>query len=130
MAVTCSARGRARQRAPPRQTRLPLDKHESFRGSQYSSAEFGALCQHLGVTQSMGATGVCWDNAAAEAFFGTLKRELANRRRWETRADARHDLIRWIEGWFNTRRLHSSIDYKTPVEFEDLHYRRGDGIAA
>lgn len=102
----------------------------SDRGSQYTSRDFGELCDQLGVTQSMGATGVCWDNAAAEAFFGTLKRELANRRRWDTRADARRDLIRWIEGWFNTRRLHSSIDYNAPIEFEDLYYRRGDGIAA
>ncbi len=102
----------------------------SDRGSQYTSAEFGELCDRFGVVQSMGATGVCWDNAAAESFFGTLKRELANRRRWATRADARRDLIRWIEGWFNTRRLHSSIDYRPPVEFEDLYYRRGDGIAA
>lgn len=100
------------------------------RGAQYTSRDFGELCQELGVTQSMGATGVCWDNAAAESFFGTLKRELANRRRWETRADARRDLIRWVEGWFNTRRLHSSIDYNSPVEHEDLFYRRGDGIAA
>jgi putative transposase len=100
------------------------------RGSQYTSAGFGALCERHGVTQSMGATGVCWDNAAAESFFGTLKRELANRRRWATRADARRDLMRWIEGWFNTRRLHSSIDYHSPLEIEDLYYRRGDGIAA
>lgn len=102
----------------------------SDRGSQYTSADFGELCDRLGVVQSMGATGVCWDNAAAESFFGTLKRELANRRRWETRADARRDLIRWIEGWFNARRLHSSIDYHAPIEFETLYYRRGDGIAA
>lgn len=102
----------------------------SDRGRQYTSAEFGSLCSELGVVQSMGATGVCWDNAAAESFFGTLKRELANRRHWDTRAQARRDLIRWIEGWFNTRRLHSSIDYNTPIEHEDLYYRHGDGIAA
>lgn len=102
----------------------------SDRGSQYTSAEFGDLCGQLGVTQSMGATGVCWDNAAAESFFGTLKRELAHRRRWATRAEARRDLIRWIEGWFNTRRMHSSINYNSPIEHEDLFYRRGDGIAA
>ena len=100
------------------------------RGSQYTSAGFGALCEKLGVAQSMGATGVCWDNAAAESFFGTLKRELANRRRWATRADGRRDLMRWIEGWFNTRRLHSTLDYNSPLETEDLYYRRGDGIAA
>ncbi len=102
----------------------------SDRGSQYTSADFAALCRQLGVVQSMGATGVCWDNAAAESFFGTLKRELANRRRWATRADARRDLIRWIEGWFNARRMHSSIDYNSPVEHEDLYYRHHDGIAA
>jgi transposase InsO family protein len=100
------------------------------RGSQYTSARFGALCARPGVTQSMGATGVCWDNAAAKSFFGTLKRELAHRRRWATRADARRDLMRWIEGWFNTRRLHSSIDYNSPLEIEDLYHRRGDRIAA
>jgi putative transposase len=100
------------------------------RGSQYTSAGFGAFCDRLGVTQSMGATGVCWDNAAAESFFGTLKRELANRRRWATRADARRDLMRWIEGWFNTRRLHSTLDYHSPLEIEDRYYGRGDGIAA
>jgi transposase InsO family protein len=100
------------------------------RGSQYTSAAFGQLCDQLGVTQSMGATGVCWDNAAAESFFGTLKRELAHRRRWATRADARCDLMRWIEGWFNTRRLHSALDYNSPIEIEDLYYRRGDDIAA
>ena len=52
-----------------------------------------------------------------------LKRELANRRRWATRADARRDLIRWIEGWFNTRRLHSAIDYLTLIEKEALYER-------
>lgn len=102
----------------------------SDRGSQYTSADFGELCDHLGVVQSMGATGVCWDNAAAESFFGTLKREHANRRRWATRADARRDLIRWIEGWYNQRRLHSTINYNSPVEYEAMFNRHGDGIAA
>ncbi len=68
----------------------------------------------------MGATGVCWDNAAAESFFGTLKREHANKRSWATRADARRDLIRWIEGWYNQRRLHSTIGYNSPVEYEAM----------
>jgi putative transposase len=102
----------------------------SDRGSQYTSAEFGELCDRHGVLQSMGATGVCWDNAAAESFFGTLKREHANKRRWATRADARRDLIRWIEGWYNQRRLHSTIDYNSPVEYETMFNRHGDRIAA
>ncbi len=105
----------------------------SDRGSQYTSAEFGAVCERAGVVQSMGATGVCWDNAAAESFFGTLKRELANRRRWEDRAAARRDLIRWIEGWYNSRRLHSTnTDYNPPIEQENHYHqhRSGDGLAA
>lgn len=95
----------------------------SDRGSQYTSAEFAKLCGDLGVVQSMGATGVCWDNAAAESFFGTLKRELANKRTWPTRADARRDLIRWIEGWFNPNRLHSTLGYRSPIETETDWYR-------
>lgn len=102
----------------------------SDRGCQYTSAEFGELCHRLGIVQSMGATGVCWDNAAAESFFGSLKRELAHRQRWATRTEARRAVIRWIEGWFNSRRLHSSLHYSTPIEFETHWYRRQDGIAA
>ena len=63
-------------------------------------------------------------------WFATMKRELAHRRRWATRAEARRDLIRWIEAWFNSRRLHSSNNYNSPIDWENLHYRRGDGIAA
>jgi len=102
----------------------------SDRGSVYTSKTFGELCDAHGVVQSMGATGVCWDNSVAESWFGTMKRELAHRRRWATRADARRDLIRWIEGWFNSRRLHSSNNYNSPIDWENLHYRRGHGIAA
>jgi putative transposase len=66
----------------------------------------------------MGATGICFDNSPTEAFFATLKRELVHRRRFATRADARREIIRWIEGWYNARRLHSSIAYMTPDEKE------------
>lgn len=95
----------------------------SDRGCQYTSSEFGRLCDRLGVVQSMGATGVCWDNAAAESFFGSLKRELAHRRRWATRAEARSDVVRWIEGWFNSRRLHSTLSYTSPIDYETNWYR-------
>jgi len=73
---------------------------------------------------------VCWDNAVAKSFFGTLKRELANRRRWATRADARRDLIGWIKGWYNPHRLHSWNRYNSPCEIEDNFYRDSDGLAA
>lgn len=102
----------------------------SDRGSVYTSRTFGELCEFHDIVQSMGATGVCWDNSVAESWFGTMKRELAHRRRWATRADARRDLIRWIEGWFNSCRLHSSNNYNSPIDWENLYYRRGDGIAA
>ena len=102
----------------------------SDRGSVYTSNTYGELCGLHGIVQSMGATGVCWDNSVAESWFGTMKRELAYRRNWATRAEARRDLIRWIEGWFNARRLHSSNNYRSPIDWENLYYRRGDGIAA
>ncbi len=66
----------------------------------------------------MGATGVCYDNAMAESFFATLKTEFYDRRDWPTRAQARTEVVCWIEVVYNRRRLHSSIGYRPPVEFE------------
>jgi putative transposase len=91
----------------------------SDRGCQYTSTEFAQLCEKNKVVQSMGATGICWDNAAAESFFATLKRELVHRRSWATRPQAKRAIVRWIEGWYNPRRLHSAIDYLTPNEKEN-----------
>ena len=90
----------------------------SDRGCQYTSGEYGQLCERLRVTQSMGATGICFDNSPAESFFASLKRELVHRRRFTTRAEARREIIRWIEGWYNARRLHSTLQYRTPLEAE------------
>jgi putative transposase len=90
----------------------------SDRGCQYTSAEYRQLCERLGVTQSMGATGICFDNSPSEAFFASLKRELVHRRRFATRAAARREIIRWIEGWYNARRLHSTLHFRTPLEAE------------
>jgi putative transposase len=95
----------------------------SDRGCQYTSRQFRRLCARAGVRQSMGATGVCWDNSPAEAFFATLKRELVHRYSWATRQAMRLAVVRWIEGWYNARRLHSSIAYLTPIEKEDSYYR-------
>lgn len=96
----------------------------SDRGSQYTSTEFAAACARHGIRQSMGRTGVCWDNAAAESFFSTLKRELVRRFRWRTVKDLKRGLFQWIETWYNRRRLHSSIGYLPPVEAYQAHIDR------
>lgn len=93
----------------------------SDRGTQYTSGEYRKLCTDLGITQSMGAVGTCFDNAPSEAFFATLKKELVHRFRFATRAEAKRAIITWIEGWYNSRRLHSTLGYMTPNEREEQH---------
>jgi putative transposase len=91
------------------------------RGTQYTSAQIAEAAEGLGVLRSMGRTGVCWDNAAAETFWSTLKTEFYNRRRWHTKAEARLAVGAWIEDRYNRRRRHSSIGMLTPVRFEETH---------
>lgn len=90
----------------------------SDRGSQYTFDQLWRACERLDVDQSMGATGVWYDNAMAESFFATLKTEFYDRRDWPTRAQARTEVVCWIEVVYNRRRLHSSVGYRPPVEFE------------
>jgi len=90
----------------------------SDRGSQYASEAHCRLLDEYGMVQSMSRRGSCWDNAAMESFFKTLKVERTNRVRYGTRAQARLDIVNWIEGFYNRRRLHSSIGYRSPVNFE------------
>ncbi|MGI5518428.1 IS3 family transposase [Streptomyces sp. CA-106131] len=92
----------------------------SDRGCQYTSREFAALAMEFGVQLSVGRTGQCWDNALAESFFASLKRELIGDRPWPSRTAARSAIFEWIEGWYNIRRLHSSLGYRSPADFEDL----------
>jgi transposase InsO family protein len=94
----------------------------SDRGSQYTSGEYGDLCCGYDVTQSVGRTGVCWDDAPVESFFATLKRELVNRATFRTHAEARIAIRHWIESWYNRRCLSSVIGYQTPIGWEN-HYR-------
>lgn len=94
----------------------------SDRGCQYTSGEYAQLCASLGVVQSMGATGVCFDNSVAESWFATLKKELVHRTRYATRAQARAEIVTWIEGWYNRRRLHSTLDYMTPIDKEEQYW--------
>lgn len=96
----------------------------SDRGSQYTSAEFRALCDAHGVKQSMGKTGVCWDNALAESFFATYKLELIKRRSWPTRVRARTATVHWIEAVYNRQRRHSAIDMLSPIDYEDRYWDR------
>ena len=91
------------------------------RGSQYTSRNFADLARANGVQLSVGRTGECWDNAVAESFFATIKRELIETRPWPTRAGLHRAIFDYIEGWFNTRRLHSSLGYLSPATYEALH---------
>lgn len=87
----------------------------SDRGTQYTSSEFGAVCASYKIRQSMGRRGVCYDNAAAESFFATIKRELIRRYHWDDAKILEISLFKWIETWYNRRRLHSTIGYRTPA---------------
>lgn len=94
----------------------PAAIFHSDRGTQYTSDAFQQHCVVLGVTQSMGATGVCWDNAVAEAFFATLKSDLvAEVGTFATHRDARAWIVRYIEGWYNRRRPHRWNDGSPPL---------------
>ena len=88
----------------------------SDRGCQYTSAEFSLYCKDNQIQHSVGRTGVCWDNAAAESFFATLKNEMYHRETFATRAHARFAVADYIEVFYNRRRLHSSLGYRTPNE--------------
>jgi putative transposase len=90
------------------------------RGCQYTSREFAALAGDFGVRLSVGRTGQCWDNALAESFFATLKRELIGDRTWPSRAAARSAIFEWIESWYTIRRLHSSLGYRSPASYENV----------
>jgi transposase InsO family protein len=90
----------------------------SDRGSQYASDEHRKLIKDYRMIQSMSRRANCWDNAAMESFFKTLKVERVHAMRYDTRALAKLDIVNWIEGFYNQRRLHSSIGYQTPVNAE------------
>lgn len=87
----------------------------SDRGSQYTSARFQAVCRAFEVTQSLGATGVCWDNAVAEAFFATLKADLTELGARPTPQALRAWLVLWMEGWYNRHRPHQTNDGLPPM---------------
>jgi transposase InsO family protein len=93
----------------------------SDQGTQYASDEVRTLLTTHHLTQSMSGKGNCYDNAITETFFHTLKTELIYWERFETRDEARTKIFDYIEVWYNRQRLHSSLGYQTPVEFEQQH---------
>ena len=103
----------------------PIDScliFHSDRGIQYACTEFREELKDLPVVQSMSRKGNCWDNAVAESFFKTLKSELVNHTHFATRAAARLATFEYIEGWYNRRRKHSALGYRTPSQQESYFY--------
>jgi putative transposase len=104
---------------------LPADAvFHSDRGSNYTSAEFAASLERLGIRQSVGRTGVCYDNALAESFNAALKVERVHRTAYPTRKRAKEDIARYIELRYNRTRLHSGLGYQTPQEALDEYLNR------
>ena len=94
--------------------------HHSDRGSQYASFAYQSLLGDYQIVASMSRTGNCYDNAPMESFFGTLKCELVHDRQYHTRAEARQDIFEYIEVFYNRKRLHSSLGYLSPAQYEQL----------
>jgi putative transposase len=92
--------------------------HHSDRGTQYASTSYRALLEQHGIECSMSRAGNCWDNAVIESFFGTFKQEWAHHHRWTGLADARAGTHDYIEVFYNRKRLHSALGYKTPAEVD------------
>jgi putative transposase len=92
--------------------------HHSDQGSQYTSEDFQRLLRDHGIVCSMSRRGDCWDNAAMESFFSSLKTERTSRKHYATRAEARADVFDYVERFYNPRRRHSTLGYLSPVQFE------------
>ena len=100
----------------------------SDRGSNYTSQEYADVLESLEISQSVGRTGICFDNAMAESFFGVLKTELVHRTQYPTREHARRDIARYIEFRYNSRRIHSALGYCTPQEVHDTYMNQNDAV--
>lgn len=94
--------------------------HHSDRGSQYCSQDYQQMLRTSGIRCSMSRKGDCWDNAVMESFFATLKKELIHQERYATRAAAKRSIFEYIEMFYNRERLHSSLGYISPAEFEEV----------
>jgi len=93
--------------------------HHSDQGSQFVSLAFGQAAAKAGIARSMGSRGVCWDNAVAETFFATLKKELVHRRSWPGREELRREVFDYIEIFYNATRRHSTLGMLSPARYEE-----------
>lgn len=98
--------------------------HHSDRGSQYTSISFGARLEEAGVLPSMGKVADPYDNALAESFVATLKRELLERRSWPTREEVRTAMFEYFEVFYNRERIHSALGYQSPADYEEGRMER------
>jgi transposase InsO family protein len=96
----------------------------SDRGSTYTATSFTALCRKLDIRQSMGRTGSCFDNAAAESFFSTLEHEVLSRHHFKTRKEAQQTIVKWVVDFYNRRRRHSSCGMQSPIDYETIAANR------
>jgi putative transposase len=103
--------------------------HHSDQGSQYVSLAFGQAARDAGIARSMGSKGDCYDNAVAESFFATLKKELVHRRSWPTRRELTTEVFDYIEAFYNRVRRHSTLGMLSPLEFENTT-RRSEDLAS
>jgi transposase InsO family protein len=106
------------KRAFQKTKEVKIELFHSDRGIQYSSNLVKELLENQGISQSMSGKGNCYDNAAMESFFHTLKVELIQRKKYKSREEAKQDIFEYIEIYYNRQRIHSSIGYLTPSEFE------------
>jgi transposase InsO family protein len=105
--------------------------HHSDQGSQYVSLAFGQAARDAGIARSMGSKGDCFDNAVAESFFATVKKELVHRNTWPTRRELTSEAFEYIEGFYNRIRRHSTLGMLSPMEFENgILGQPGAGLAA
>jgi putative transposase len=95
--------------------------HHSDQGCQYTSVAFGLRCREVGIRPSMGSVGDAYDNALCESFFASLECELLDRRLFASQVEARLAVFEYIEGWYNPHRLHSALDYESPISYEKKH---------
>jgi putative transposase len=95
--------------------------HHSDRGSTYASGDYRKALESAGIECSMSRKGDCWDNAVAESFFSTLKREMENIDQLESWEAANISIAEYIEGFYNLHRRHSALNYNSPIEFELIH---------